>query len=88
MLSTVGASRATAGFPLGSVVEYAVDGQGRPIFALSSLSGHTRDLRADPRCSLTVTAPAFKVLRRPLPPLHFSASAPASLSPTFCSLPC
>lgn len=61
VLSTIGSTNATAGFPLGSVVEYAAGPDGRPIFALSSLSGHTRDLRAEPRCSLTVTAPGFQV---------------------------
>lgn len=61
VLSTTGASKAAAGFPLGSVVEYGVDSQGRPVFALSSLSGHTRDIRSDPRCSLTVTSPGFQV---------------------------
>lgn len=60
VLSTIGGSKATAGFPLGSIVEYAAGADGQPIFALSSLSGHTRDLRADPRCSLTVTAADFK----------------------------
>ncbi len=61
VLSTTGAAKAAAGFPLGSVVEYGVDSQGRPVFALSSLSGHTRDIRSDPRCSLTVTSPGFQV---------------------------
>lgn len=64
VLSTTGAAKAAAGFPLGSVVEYGVDSQGRPVFALSSLSGHTRDIRSDPRCSLTVTSPGFQVAMR------------------------
>lgn len=62
MLSTLSTAASTSGFPLGSIVEYGLDSQGRPIFSLSSLSGHTRDIRADPRCSLTVTSPGFRVL--------------------------
>ena len=62
MLSTLSTAASTSGFPLGSIVEYGLDAQGRPIFSLSSLSGHTRDIRADPRCSLTVTSPGFRVL--------------------------
>ena len=37
------------------------DGTGRPVFAFSSLSSHTPDLRADPRASLTVTARGYQV---------------------------
>jgi putative heme iron utilization protein len=60
VLSTISTAASTSGFPLGSIVEYGLDAQGRPIFSLSSLSGHTRDIRADPRCSLTVTSPGFR----------------------------
>lgn len=34
--------------------------QGRPIFVFSTMSGHTRDIMEDPRCTLTVTAQDFK----------------------------
>ena len=47
-------------YPSGSVVGFASDSQGRPIFALSSMSGHTGDLKANGKCALTVTAPGFK----------------------------
>ena len=60
-ISTLGASGEGAGYPTGSVVQFAADDSGRPIFAFSSLSGHTRDLRSDPRCSLTVSSPTFRV---------------------------
>ena len=60
-ISTLGASGEGAGYPTGSVVQFAADDRGRPIFAFSSLSGHTRDLRSDPRCSLTVSSPTFRV---------------------------
>eukprot|EP00218_Dolichomastix_sp_CCMP3274_P007286 CAMPEP_0170143258 /NCGR_PEP_ID=MMETSP0033_2-20121228/9812_1 /TAXON_ID=195969 /ORGANISM="Dolichomastix tenuilepis, Strain CCMP3274" /LENGTH=271 /DNA_ID=CAMNT_0010379691 /DNA_START=77 /DNA_END=892 /DNA_ORIENTATION=+ len=57
VLSTMSAS--SPGFPAGAVVGYAADGEGRPILALSSLSGHTRDLASETRCSLTVMAQGF-----------------------------
>lgn len=55
-------SRDPEGFPFGSVVEYAADSTGRPIFAMSSLSPHTGDVRSDGRCSLTVKAAGFASL--------------------------
>ena len=61
VLSTI-SSNAPAGFPCGSVVEYSADDSGRPIFSLSSLSPHSADVRADSRCSLTVTAESFRGL--------------------------
>ena len=64
MICTLGSLGALTGFPMGSVVEYATDEQGRPVFAFSSLSSHTSDVRADPRCSLTVTASGFSVRPR------------------------
>jgi hypothetical protein len=61
VLSTVSSHASSAGFPFGSVVEFAVDAQGRPLLATSTLSPHTADLQADGRCSITVMAPGFKV---------------------------
>ncbi|CAK0763075.1 hypothetical protein CVIRNUC_003021 [Coccomyxa viridis] len=60
VLSTIGSFGAWAGFPVGTVVEYAMDNRGKPVFAFSSLSSHTPDIKADPRCSLTVTAQDFQ----------------------------
>ncbi|GAX84646.1 hypothetical protein CEUSTIGMA_g12067.t1 [Chlamydomonas eustigma] len=60
VLSTVSVREDARGLPLGSVVEFAVDGSGSPIFAVSSLSSHTRDLKEDGRASLTVMAPGFQ----------------------------
>ncbi|CAL8467755.1 g7293 [Coccomyxa elongata] len=60
VLSTIGSFGAWKGFPVGTVVEYAMDDTGRPLFAFSSLSSHTPDIKADPRCSLTVTAPGYQ----------------------------
>eukprot|EP00879_Flechtneria_rotunda_P018248 GHRR01019143.1.p1 GENE.GHRR01019143.1~~GHRR01019143.1.p1 ORF type:complete len:206 (+),score=56.02 GHRR01019143.1:466-1083(+) len=63
VLSTVSSHPSSSGFPFGSVVEFAVDSEGRPLLATSTLSPHTADLQADGRCSITVTAPGFKVVQ-------------------------
>jgi heme iron utilization protein len=52
-LSTL--SRKQPGFPFGSVMPYAMDDQGRPIFLISTMAMHTQNLQADPRGSLLVT---------------------------------
>jgi hypothetical protein len=52
-LSTL--SRKQPGFPFGSVMPYAVDESGRPIFLISTMAMHTQNLKADPRASLLVT---------------------------------
>src|SRR5208282_5643590 len=54
-LSTL--SRKQLGFPFGSLMPYAVDGQGRPICLISAMAMHTQNLQADPRASLFVTEP-------------------------------
>ncbi len=36
---------------------YALDGQGRPLFLISTMAMHTQNLQADPRASLFVTEP-------------------------------
>jgi len=62
-LSTIGNANAgaLAGFPCGGVVAYASDAvDGLPIFALSSLSQHARDVAADGRATLTVTRDGFE----------------------------
>ena len=70
-LSTVASDGPAAGFPSGSVVEYAPDEQGRPVFMISSISPHTKHLKKDSRCSFTVLAPAFRV-RAPFAAKHAS----------------
>src|SRR5215469_5244586 len=52
-LSTL--SRKQVGFPFGSLMPYALDPQGRPIFLISTMAMHTQNLQADPRASLFVT---------------------------------
>src|SRR5450631_1802252 len=54
-LSTL--SRKQPGFPFGSLMPYALDTQGRPIFLISTMAMHTQNLQADPRASLFVTEP-------------------------------
>src|SRR5580698_5644952 len=51
-LSTV--SRKRAGYPFGSLMPYAIDDAGRPIFLISSMAMHTQNIQADPRASLFV----------------------------------
>jgi heme iron utilization protein len=50
-------SRKQPGFPFGSVMPYALDEHGRPIFLISTMAMHTQNLQADPRGSLLVTQP-------------------------------
>lgn len=45
------------GFPFGSVMPYAVDGAGRPVFFISSMAMHTQNLHKDPHASLLVMQP-------------------------------
>jgi putative heme iron utilization protein len=45
------------GFPFGSMMPYAADELGRPIFFISSMAMHTQNLRQDSRGSLLITQP-------------------------------
>src|ERR1700723_1311184 len=51
-------SRKHAGFPFGSLMPYALDTEGRPIFLISNMAMHTQNLKADPRASLFVAQTA------------------------------
>ena len=51
-LSTL--SRKHAGFPFGSLMPYALDSAGRPIFLISNMAMHTQNLKADARASLFI----------------------------------
>jgi putative heme iron utilization protein len=55
-LSTI--SRKQAGFPFGSLMPYALDPAGRPLFLISTMAMHTQNLKGDSRASLFVTQPA------------------------------
>src|ERR1700761_5967561 len=51
-LSTL--SRKHSGFPFGSLMPFALDPAGRPIFLISNMAMHTQNLKTDPRCSLFI----------------------------------
>ena len=51
-LSTM--SRKHRGFPFGSLMPFALDLTGRPVFLISNMAMHTQNLKTDPRCSLFI----------------------------------
>jgi heme iron utilization protein len=55
-LSTI--SKKQPGFPFGSLMPYALDTVGRPLFLISNMAMHTQNLKADSRASLFVTQAA------------------------------
>ena len=52
VLSTISAK--IEGYPFGSVVPYAPDADGNPVILISTIAQHTKNISADPRCSLTI----------------------------------
>lgn len=50
-------SRKHPGHPFASVMPYALDERGRPLFLISTMAVHTQNLQADRRASLLVTQP-------------------------------
>lgn len=50
-------SRQQAGYPFASIMPYALDTAGAPLFLISSMAVHTQNLQADPRASLLVVQP-------------------------------
>lgn len=56
-LSTL--SRKHPGWPFGSVMPYALDDHGRPVFLISLMAMHTQNIKGDPRASLLVTQPGW-----------------------------
>src|SRR5437762_6152283 len=50
-------SRRHPGHPFASIMPYALDAEGRPLFLISSMAMHTQNLEADGRASLLVTQP-------------------------------
>ncbi|KAL9228446.1 hypothetical protein vseg_004029 [Gypsophila vaccaria] len=50
------------GYPFGSLVDFSPDSMGHPIFSFSPLAIHTRNLLADPRCTLVVQIPGWSGL--------------------------
>jgi putative heme iron utilization protein len=55
VLSTQSSKR--KGFPFGSTMPYALNDAGRPLFLISAMAMHTKNLKADPHASLFVTDP-------------------------------
>lgn len=51
-------SRKHEGFPFGSLMPYALDSKGRPLFLISNMAMHTQNVKADPRASLFVAQAA------------------------------
>lgn len=64
VLSTL--SRRVEGFPFGSVAPFVLDHAGCPVILISTLAEHTKNLDADPRCSLIVQpySPDMQVVGR------------------------
>src|SRR6202165_2615836 len=50
-------SRKFPGFPFGSMMPYATDDFGRPVFFISSMAMHTQNLQQDSCASLLITQP-------------------------------
>ena len=50
-------SRKFPGFPFGSMMPFAADPVGRPVFFISSMAMHTQNLLTDGRASLLITQP-------------------------------
>ncbi len=50
-------SRKFPGFPFGSMMPFAADHLGRPVFFISSMAMHTQNLQQDGRASLLITQP-------------------------------
>ena len=50
-------SRRHPGHPFASIMPYALDAEGRPLFLISSMAMHTQNLQGDGRASLLVTQP-------------------------------
>ncbi len=48
-------SKKHPGSPFGSLMPYGLDGEGRPIFLISTMAVHTQNLERDPRASLFVS---------------------------------
>lgn len=52
-------ARRHPGHPFASVMPYALDADGRPLFLISAMAMHTQNLQGDPRASLLITQPGW-----------------------------
>ena len=57
-LSTL--SRKHPGYPFGSLMPYGIDEDGSPLFLISSMAMHTRNLEQNPRCTLLIVQAAVE----------------------------
>ena len=72
-------SRKFPGFPFGSMMPFAADDLGRPVFFISSMAMHTQNLHHDQRASLLITQP--EVEGDPLGSARLTLVGEASPSP-------
>jgi putative heme iron utilization protein len=73
-------SRKFPGFPFGSMMPFAADDLGRPVFFISSMAMHTQNLRQDGRASLLITQP--DVSGDPLGAARLTLIGPVNVSPS------
>ena len=62
-LSTLSSSRITKDFPYGSIVDFSIDKDKKPLFCFSRLSRHTKNINADSKSSLVITEGNFNGLQ-------------------------
>jgi putative heme iron utilization protein len=72
-------SRKFSGFPFGSMMPFAVDDQGRPVFFISTMAMHTQNLHQDARASLLITQPG--AVEDPLGAARLTLIGEAKLAP-------
>lgn len=72
-------SRKFPGFPFGSMMPFAADDFGRPVFFVSSMAMHTQNLRQDAHASLLITQP--DVSGDPLGAARLTLIGTANVSP-------
>lgn len=53
-LSTINVREETAGFPLGSIVPFAIDRKGRPFIFIANIAAHTHNLSSNNKASLFI----------------------------------
>jgi hypothetical protein len=67
------------GFPFGSMMPFAVDDSGRPVFFISTMAMHTQNLHQDERASLLITPPG--VVGDPLGAARLTLVGAAKVAP-------
>ena len=72
-------SRKFPGFPFGSMMPFAADDLGRPVFFISTMAMHTQNLHQDERASLLITQPG--VIGDPLGAARLTLIGAAKVAP-------